>query len=186
MCDLLGRPELAEDPRFATNADRLAHRESLSAIVQEIVADEDGHALCARLLAAGLPAGPVLYVDEVVAAPHTAARRMVAEIGWYRALDTPIKFSRTPGGARTAPPRFGEHGEGVLAAHGFSAGEIAALKAAGVVVTQRRGPLQPSPPQRRPSSPVRGRSAAQAVRRSSIGAGSWAAASASASARRRR
>ncbi|MCS6855378.1 MAG: CoA transferase [Elioraea sp.] len=139
MCDLLGRPELADDPRFATNADRLAHRESLSAIVQEIVADEDGHALCARLLAAGLPAGPVLYVDEVVAAPHTAARRMVAEIGWYRALDTPIKFSRTPGGARTAPPRFGEHGEGVLAAHGFSPGEIAALKAAGVVVTQRRG-----------------------------------------------
>ncbi|MDW8373934.1 MAG: CoA transferase, partial [Planctomycetota bacterium] len=50
-----------------------------------------------------------------------------------------IKFSRTPGGARTAPPRFGEHGEGVLAAHGFSPGEIAALKAAGVVVTQRRG-----------------------------------------------
>ena len=139
LCDLLGRSELADDPRFASNADRLANRETLSAIVQEIVGDEDGHALCQRLLAAGLPAGPVLFVDEVVAAPHTAARRMVAEIGWYRALDTPIKLLRTPGGARSIPPRFGEHGEAVLAAHGFSEHEIAALKAAGVVVSERRG-----------------------------------------------
>ncbi|MFQ3623715.1 MAG: CoA transferase, partial [Acetobacteraceae bacterium] len=104
---------------------------------------EDGHALCERLLAAGLPAGPVLHIDEVVAAPHTAARGMVAEIGWYRGLDTPIKFGRTPGGARTAPPRFGADGEAVLAAHGLSEEEVAALKDRGIVVTARR-PAGPS------------------------------------------
>ena len=139
MCALLGRPELADDPRFRTNADRLANRPALSAEVQAIVGEEDGTALCTRLLGAGLPAGPVRYFDEVVAEPHTAARNMIAEIGWYRGLNTPIKFARTPGGAREAPPRFGEHGDAVLAAHGFSAAEVAALKDAGVVVDRRRG-----------------------------------------------
>src|SRR5690606_22298665 len=128
MCGLLGRPELADDSRFRTNADRLANRAALAAEVQAIVGEEEGAARSTRLLAAGLPAGPVRYFDEVVAEPHTAARNMIAEIGWYRGLNTPIKFARTPGGAREAPPRFGEHGEAVLAAHGFAAAEVAALK----------------------------------------------------------
>lgn len=138
LCALLGRPGLADDPRFATNADRMANREALSALIQETIGDKDGRALCDRLLAAGLPAGPVLHIDEVVAAPHTAARAMIAEIGWYRGLNTPIKFGRTPGGARTAPPRFGADSEAILAAHGLSQQEIAALKEQGVVLTQRR------------------------------------------------
>ena len=146
MCALLGRPELADDPRFRSNTDRIANREALSAAVQEIVATEDGHALCERLLANGLPAGPVLYIDEVVKAPHTAARAMVAELGWYKGLNTPIKLSRTPGGARRAPPRFGQDGEAVLIEHGFSTAEVAALKEAGVLVTERR--TAPPPKQR--------------------------------------
>jgi formyl-CoA transferase len=80
----------------------------------------------------------VRYFDEVVAEPHTAARNMIAEIGWYRGLNTPIKFARTPGGARAAPPRFGAHSVEVLRAHGFSAEEIAALEASGVVAERRR------------------------------------------------
>src|SRR5437868_12692068 len=58
------------------------------------------------MLAAGLPAGPVLNVDEAIAADHTEHRNMVTEIGPYRGLGTPIKLSRTPGGTRSAPPRF--------------------------------------------------------------------------------
>jgi formyl-CoA transferase len=145
MCTLLGQPELADDARFRSNADRMGNRAVLSEIVQGIVAEEDGHKLCARLLENGLPAGPVLFIDEVAAAPHTAARDMVAEIGWYKGLNTPIKFGRTPGGARAAPPRFGADGEAVLAAHGFTPGEIAALKDEGVVVTERRGGAAPKP-----------------------------------------
>ncbi|WP_144185449.1 CaiB/BaiF CoA transferase family protein [Elioraea rosea] len=145
MCGLLGQPALADDARFRTNADRMANRKELSEIVQAIVAEEDGHALCSRLLANGLPAGPVLFIDEVAEAPHTKAREMVAEIGWYKGLNTPIKFGRTPGGARAAPPRFGADGEGVLAAHGFSAEEIEALKRTDVLVTERRREARPAP-----------------------------------------
>ena len=90
------------------------------------------------MLAAGLPAGPVLHVDEAMAADHTAHRNMVTELGSYRGLGTPIKLSRTPGGTRSAPPRFNEHGEAVLRARGFSDAEIAELARDGVLVRERR------------------------------------------------
>ena len=108
------------------------------AILDERFAGEDGHELCQRMLAAGLPAGPVMHVDEAMAAAHTAHREMVTELGDFRGLGTPIKLSRTPGGTRAAPPRFNEHGEAVLAEGGFSAEEIKALRASGVLVEARR------------------------------------------------
>ncbi|HEY8609958.1 MAG TPA: CaiB/BaiF CoA-transferase family protein [Roseomonas sp.] len=139
FCAFLGLNELVNDPRFATNGDRVVNRGDLNTILEARLLTEDGHALCDRMLKAGLPAGPVLYVDEAVAAPHTAARNMVAEIGEFRALNTPIKLSRTPGGARAVPPRFNEHGEAVLSAAGYSAEEIEALKARGILVETPRG-----------------------------------------------
>ena len=90
------------------------------------------------MLAAGLPAGPVLNVDEAMAADHTAHRNMVTEIGAYRGLGTPIKLSRTPGGTRSASPRFNEHGEAVLRGRGFSEAEIEALARKGALVEKRR------------------------------------------------
>jgi formyl-CoA transferase len=64
---------------------------------------------------------------------------MVSDLGEHRTLDTPIKLSRTPGGARTPPPKFAEHSHAVLAAHGYGADEIAALEADGVVFAAKRG-----------------------------------------------
>ena len=139
FCDFLGLGHLVDDPRFATNGDRVVNRGDLDTILAARLITEDGHALCDRMLRAGLPAGPVLFVDEAVAAPHTAARNMVAEIGEFRALNTPIKLSRTPGGARAKPPGFNEHGEEVLSAAGYSAEEIEALRESGVLVTIPRG-----------------------------------------------
>jgi len=52
---------------------------------------------------AGLPAGPVMHVDEAINAPHTAHRQMVTQLGPYRGLGTPIKLSRTPASYRFAP-----------------------------------------------------------------------------------
>ena len=63
---------------------------------------------------------------------------MVTELDGYRGLGTPIKMSRTPGGTRAVPPRFGQHGEEVLAQFGYSAEEIAALKADGVLYSERK------------------------------------------------
>jgi formyl-CoA transferase len=77
-------------------------------------------------------------VDQSTAAPHTAHREMVTELGEYKGLGTPIKMSRTPGGTRAVPPKFGQHGAEVLAQHGYSEQEIAALRESGVLLTERR------------------------------------------------
>lgn len=138
FCEFLGMPEMAKDPRFATNGARVTNRDALTAVLEARFAEEDGHDLTRRMLQAGLPAGPVRHVDEAMAAPHTLHREMVTELDGYRGLGTPIKMSRTPGGTRAAPPRFAEHTEAVLARHGFGAEEIAALRAAGVLVGERR------------------------------------------------
>jgi formyl-CoA transferase len=101
FCDFLDLRDLPADPRFATNALRVTNRAELEPIIEARLADEDGHALCAAMLSAGLPAGPVLHVDEAMEAAHTAHREMVTEFDGYRGLGTPIKLSRTPGKWRT-------------------------------------------------------------------------------------
>ena len=138
LCALVGRAELAADPRFLRNADRLANRAALIEAFVAVFAGMDGQEIADRLLRNGVPAGPVLAVDEALAAPHTAVRGMVTELDGYLGLGTPIKLSRTPGGTRRRPPRFGGDGEAVLAAHGYTQDEIAALKAGGVMFTRRR------------------------------------------------
>ena len=134
----IGRPDLAEDRRFTTNSDRLGNRAALTAELATTFAVVDGHALCDRLLRIGLPAGPVLAVDEALAAGQTQARGMLTELDGYRGLGTPIKLSRTPGGTRRKPPRFAEHSSEVLAEHGYSAEAVAGLRRDGVVHTVRR------------------------------------------------
>ena len=138
LCGMIGRPELADDERFATNAGRVTNSAALSTLLADAFAHQDGDELADRLLRAGVPAGPVRAVDEAMAAPHTAHREMVTEIDGYRGLGTPIKLSRTPGGTRAAPPRFAEHTGDVLARHGFDAEAIAALERDGIVFTRRR------------------------------------------------
>jgi len=139
LCEFLGMPEAAKDPLFATNGARVTNREALTKLLDDRFATEDGFELCPRMLAAGLPAGPVTHVDQALAAEHTAHREMVTELGDFRALGTPIKMSRTPGGTRSAPPKFGQNTASVLAANGFSAEEIAQLQADGIVMDKRRG-----------------------------------------------
>jgi len=138
LCELIGRPDMADDPRFASNAERNHNRDALSEQLAAAFAGQDGNELALRLIRGGVPAGPVLPVDQSTAAPHTAHREMVTELGWYRGLGTPIKLSRTPGGTRAVPPSFGEHGAEVLAAHGYTEAEVAELIAQGVVLRERR------------------------------------------------
>ena len=138
LCEIINRPELADDPRFASNAERLGNRDALTAALRAAFAETDGHEIALRLIRAGVPAGPVLYTDQAVAAPHTVHREMVTELGWYKGLGTPIKFSRTPGGTRAAPPRFGQHGRAVLQRHGYSIAEITELESSGILWTKRR------------------------------------------------
>jgi crotonobetainyl-CoA:carnitine CoA-transferase CaiB-like acyl-CoA transferase len=138
LAQMIGRPDLADDPRFASNGERLLNRDALTAALREAFAELDGYAIADQLIRGGVPAGPVLPVDEAMSAPHTMHRQMVTELDGYRGLGTPIKLSRTPGGTRAVPPRFGEHGEAVLARHGYGEDDIAALRESGVLLERRR------------------------------------------------
>lgn len=138
LCEALGVPALGTDPRFLKNADRLANRQALIDAFSAALTEHDGEALCMKLLKMGLPAGPVRPVDVSMAAEHTEIRAMVTELDGYRGLGTPIKLSRTPGGTRAKPPRFAEHSDAVLAQHGFTEEQIAALRQDGIVQSARR------------------------------------------------
>ena len=138
LCELIGRAEMADDPRFASNGDRNINRVALTLALAEAFAGQDGYELSLRLIRNGVPAGPVLPVDESTAAPHTEHREMVTELDGYRGIGTPIKFSRTKGGTRRPPPKFNQHGDEVLRQHGYSEADIQALRDAGVLHDKRR------------------------------------------------
>jgi formyl-CoA transferase len=138
MAEIIGRPELAADPRFADNGKRNVNRVALTEALAAAFAEHDGNELALKLIRKGVPAGPVLPVDEAMAAPHTTHREMVTELDWYRGLGTPIKLRRTPGGTRRPPPKFAQDGGDILAQHGYSPEEIATLQRDGVVLTERR------------------------------------------------
>jgi formyl-CoA transferase len=138
LCELIGRPEMADDPRFANNGERNINRVALTLALAAAFAGQDGKKLSLRLIRAGVPAGPVLPVDEAAAAPHTAHREMVTELDWYKGIGTPIKFSRTTGGTRRPPPKFAEHGPEILAQHGYTEAEIDTLHKDGVIYLRRR------------------------------------------------
>jgi crotonobetainyl-CoA:carnitine CoA-transferase CaiB-like acyl-CoA transferase len=138
LAEIIGQPDLADDPRFASNGERNLNRVALTLALAAAFAGQDGYELSLRLIRAGVPAGPVLPVDEATAAPHTGHREMITELDWYKGIGTPIKFSRTQGGTRRPPPRFSEHGAEVLTQHGYTEAEITALHDAGVVRRTRR------------------------------------------------
>ncbi|TKT69640.1 CoA transferase [Aquamicrobium sp. LC103] len=120
LCGELGKPELAGDERFATNAARGANRSALKEEIEALLASHEADEISQRLIAAGVPCGPVRSIDAVVADPHTAAREMIVDIGDYRGTGSPIKLSRTPATYRQRPPAFAEHTDEILRARGIS------------------------------------------------------------------
>lgn len=138
LCAALGREDLLADPRFAGPVERLAHRRELAAILQAIFETGTTAHFVDRLNAAGVPAGPVLALDEVFRQPQVAARAMVASLprpegGSDHVLGPPVKLSDTPWRARHAAPALGAHSREVLAEAGVAADEIEALVRSGVV-----------------------------------------------------
>ena len=138
IADVLGHPEWKADPRYATNRDRMAHRERLVADMTDVLLTRTREEWLAAFDAAGVPAGPVHTVGEALSHPQTLARGMVVELqhpeaGPTRALGCPIQFSATPTRIDRAAPRLGEHTRDVLESFGYDASEIDALLATGVV-----------------------------------------------------
>jgi formyl-CoA transferase len=138
VCEEMGAPQLASDPRFASNRERMKNRAALTAAMTECLSNVEGEAFSLRLLKAGLPCGPILNARQALEQPHVRHRRMIAESGWYKGIGTPIKLDRTPARGPEPPPRFAEHTRAVLAEHGFDEAAIDRLLAAGVVVEKRK------------------------------------------------
>ena len=139
FCKRLGVEPLITDPRFAANRDRVANRDALTALLQPVLDQLDGHDIAERLLAEGVPCGPVLDLPDVVAHPQTIHREMVVQEGEYSGFGTPIKLSRTPGGLRSVPQKFGHATRAVLAKAGYSEAEIDRLIADGIAFATRDG-----------------------------------------------
>jgi crotonobetainyl-CoA:carnitine CoA-transferase CaiB-like acyl-CoA transferase len=140
FCRIVGRPDLAGDPRYASNADRIQRRAEYIAALSEATRRMRRAALLDALEAANVPAGPINTVAEAFADPQALARGMRTELpasgakdGLAPAVRSPILLDGAALIAERAAPLLGEHTEAVLAALGYDAPERERLRAAGVV-----------------------------------------------------
>ena len=136
--DVLGAPELANDPRFKTGADRMGHLKQLEAELSARFRTQSAEHWLTALEEVGVPCGPVNDMLQALSDPQTLAREMVVEVehtslGKVKTMGLPIKFSETPGKVRSGAPCYGEHTIAVLNTYGFGADEIAALEREGAV-----------------------------------------------------
>ena len=140
FCQAVGRPDLASIPEYATNALRVKHRDVLEPLLFEIFARHTAAELSARLTAQGVPNSPVRTIDEVVADPQSAVRRMFEPVvdsagAKFDVTGPPIKLANTPGAVCGSAPYLGEHTNETLSEllH-LDASELHRLTAAGVII----------------------------------------------------
>lgn len=138
FCAVAGCPELAEDPRFAKNADRVRHRAVLVPLLAERLRTRPRADWLAALEAAKVPCGPINGLDDVFADPQVNERDMTITLphplaGSVELVASPMKLSATPPTARRAPPLLGQHTDEVLGELGLDAGRIAELRRSGIV-----------------------------------------------------
>lgn len=137
--DVLERPEMADDPRYRTNADRRANAATLNAAIAALLAERPRAWWIERCRANGVPAGSVRTVTEAVAAPEPRERGMIQPVehpaaGRYETVGSPIKLSETPVRPAGPAPTLGQHGEQALAdVLGWDEDRIASLRRAGVL-----------------------------------------------------
>ena len=139
FCQLAGKPDLAEDPRFRTNADRLAHRDQLVAIVQSLIEKRPAAEWVTLLNENGVPAGPINSVAQAFADPQVQALDIVQTLqhptaGPLPVVGSPIGLSETPVRPRTAPPLLGADTDAVLSkVLGLDAMQLEALRQEGAI-----------------------------------------------------
>ena len=136
LCKLMDRADIVDDARFATNAKRLAHREALIEELEQTFTQRPAAEWIDRMLAAGIPAGPLLTYPEAFDSAHGRHREMRIEIdhpveGQVPNIGFPVKLSATPARVRRPPPLLAEHTDEVLDEVGIGAEEREALRAAG-------------------------------------------------------
>ena len=138
FCGVLGADDLADDPRFRTNKDRVAARETLRPMLVERLRARPAAEWLADLKAAGVPCGGVRDLEQVFTDPQVLERAMVVALdhpvaGAIRQLGVPVKLGGTPGAVRTPPPTLGQHTAAILDELGIGDAEAARLRAAGAI-----------------------------------------------------
>lgn len=138
ICELIGLPQLAADERFASNPQRVRHRDLLVPQLAEAFLTRSRDEWLKLLDAAGVPCGPINTVDEAFADPQIRFREMELHLKDAQGQDVPqvacpIKMSGTPPRYDAPPPKLGQHTDSVLSALGYDAAAIAQLKANGTV-----------------------------------------------------
>jgi formyl-CoA transferase/CoA:oxalate CoA-transferase len=138
FCEAIGLPELAVDPRFASNGDRVERHDELVELLGERFRTRSVAEWSAVLEASDVPFGPILDVAQALAAPEAVARRMTVPLshpvlGSVTQVGLPIELATTPASIRTPPPLLGEHTDEVLGEIGYDSAAIARLRATGVV-----------------------------------------------------
>ncbi len=139
FCEVAGHPEWADDPRFASNRTRVAHRAELIPLIRQATVFRTTAEWVAALEQAGVPCGPINDLAQVFADPQVIARGLRVELphplaGSVPQVASPIRLSETPVEYRNAPPLLGEHSEQVLREWlGMAASEVAALRERGVL-----------------------------------------------------
>lgn len=139
FCEVAGKPEWADDSRFATNQARVAHRAELIPLIRQVTVFKTTAQWVGDLEQAGVPCGPVNDIQQVFADPQVVARQLQIELphalaGSVPQVASPIRLSETPVQYRNAPPLLGEHTEQVLQRWlGLSLADIAALREGAVL-----------------------------------------------------
>jgi crotonobetainyl-CoA:carnitine CoA-transferase CaiB-like acyl-CoA transferase len=134
----IGASELTDDPRFATNGDRVANRDVLRPLIAERLAAASTETWLGRLEDAEIPAGPINDLAAAFSSPQVAARGLLTEVehpvlGTLKQVGPPFTLHATPATVRTPPPLLGEHTDEILGELGFDAREVERLRLEGVV-----------------------------------------------------
>ncbi|WIM09832.1 CaiB/BaiF CoA-transferase family protein [Enhydrobacter sp.] len=140
LCTALGRKDWLEDRRFATNADRVAHRSILEAMIEAHFLEHTADELLDKLIPAGMACSAAYKVSDVLRNAHTEARGSVLDIdypglGPVRSANNPLKLSDAPVETRRKAPAVGEHTVEIMREVGYSDSEIAALEDARAIGT---------------------------------------------------
>jgi len=119
LCQVIGKGELAQDPRFAANVGRVENRDELLALLKLVFLTRASDEWLSMLETAGIPCGPINTLDKVFSLPQVEAREMLIHMGHpeiedLRLVGSPLKFSDTPVDYKLPPPRLGEHAEEIL------------------------------------------------------------------------
>jgi len=138
FCAATGRPELADDPRFAARADRLANRKELTALLEVAIAGRTVEEWMAALEPLDVLCAPINDYAQLVRHPAVLATGLIVEqdhprAGRFTTMATAVKLEKTPGTIRSGAPAMGEHSRGILGEAGLTAAELDALAAEGII-----------------------------------------------------